>query len=219
MIQAIIFDLDGTLVDSYPGIHQSLNAMLQALGQLEVDLETVKRRVGRGVLNLIQQSVPPELVSQGLELFRSSYDRTVLSGTFLLPDVRETLSELKRRKILLALASNKPVEFTLNIVDYLKIDSYFLVCSGPEGEIRPKPDPSMLRSILRQLHVGVDVTLYVGDMTLDAETARNAGVRLALVATGGNTRTELAGTNPDYLLNSLKELIWITESENSTVPK
>ena len=215
MIKAIVFDLDGTLVDSYPGIHQSLNEMLRSLNLPEVDLETVKRRVGRGVLNLMQSSVPPQLVPKALEIFRDSYDRTHLAGTFLLPDVEDTLAELKKRGIALALATNKPVEFTRNILHHLNIAQYFLVCSGPEGEIKPKPDPSMLVSIMKQLYVDATVAVYVGDMMLDAETARNAGVRLALIATGGHTREELASVNPDYLLSRLKELVEITESENS----
>jgi phosphoglycolate phosphatase len=215
MIKAIIFDLDGTLVDSYPGIHQSLNEMLRALNFPEVDLETVKRRVGRGVLNLMQSSVPKELVPEALEIFRESYDRTHLSGTVLLPGVVDALAELKKRGIALALASNKPVEFTHNILKHLKIDSFFLVYSGPDGEIKPKPDPSMLKSILKKLYADATVALYVGDMMLDAETARNAGVRFALIATGGHTREELKSVKPDYLLNRLKELVEITKSENS----
>lgn len=215
MIKAIIFDLDGTLVDSYPGIHQSLNEMLRALKLPEVDLETVKRRVGRGVLNLMQSSVPAGTVPKALELFRESYDHTHLSGTLLLPDVVETLSELKKRGIALAIASNKPFEFTQNILKHLKIDSYFLACAGPEGEIKPKPHPSMLRSIMKQLYVDATVTLYVGDMTLDAETATNAGVRVGLIATGGHTKRELEGVRPDYLFSRLKELVEITEAENS----
>lgn len=83
MLRAIIFDLDGTLVDAYPGIHQSLNEMLRELQLPEVDLQTVKRRVGRGVVNLMQQSVPSEMVDRALPLFRNSYDHTHLSGTFL----------------------------------------------------------------------------------------------------------------------------------------
>jgi len=211
MYKAIIFDLDGTLVDSYPGIHQSLNEMLRTLHLAEVDTSTVKRRVGRGVINLVQQSVPPEMVERGLEFFRSSYNQTHLTGTFLLPDVKESLDILKNRKIAMALASNKPAEFTRNILVHLKIDSYFAECAGPEGEIHPKPHPSMLRFLMRKLNVTGKETLYVGDMTLDAETARNAGVDLALIPTGGHSVDELQAAKPDYLLNSVKDLVALTE--------
>jgi len=207
MIKAIIFDLDGTLVDSYPGIHQSLNEMLRALNLPEVDLETVKRRVGRGIFNLMQESVPPDLVPRALELFRRSYDQTHLSGTSILPGVKETLEALKRRQIRMAIASNKPAEFTRNILKHLKIDSFFAAVAGPEGEIRPKPHPSMLDFLMKSMGVDPQETLYAGDMTLDSETARNAGATLALIATGGHTKEELESVRPDYLFSSMNELV------------
>ncbi len=212
MLRAIIFDLDGTLVDAYPGIHQSLNEMLRELQLPEVDLQTVKRRVGRGVVNLMQQSVPSEMVDRALPLFRNSYDHTHLSGTFLLPDVRETLEQLRQRNILLGIASNKPADFTRNILKYFHIEEYFFYCSGPEGHIQPKPHPSMLQDMMHKMGVVKEETLYVGDMTLDSETAQNAGIRLALIATGGHDKQELQEIQPDYLLERLGDLIGIIES-------
>lgn len=213
MIHAIIFDLDGTLVDAYPGIHQSLNETLLTLNLPEVSLDVVKNRVGRGVINLIQQSVPPSLAERALQLFLSSYDRTHLSGTFLLPDVQRTLQELQRRKVRLAIASNKPAEFTQNILKQLELSEYFPVVAGPEGKIKPKPDPSMLESVMQSLGADRNETLYVGDMALDSETARNAGVRLALIASGGHAKEVLEKEKPDYLLNRFTDLIRIIDAE------
>ena len=213
MIRAIIFDLDGTLVDAYPGIQESLNETLNSLGLPEVNLETVKRRVGLGVVNLMQQSVPPSMVEKALQLFGSSYGRTHLTGTFLLPDVPQTLQQLQSRGILLAVASNKPVEFTLNILHNFGLDQYFAVIAGPTGEIRPKPHNSMLRHIFDRMKVGPKETLYVGDMTLDSHTARNAGTQLALIATGGHKREELESEKPDFLLNRFSDLIEILDPE------
>jgi phosphoglycolate phosphatase-like HAD superfamily hydrolase len=213
MIRAIIFDLDGTLVDAYPGIHQSLNETLRELQLPEVDLHTVKRRVGRGVVNLMQRSVPEDLFEKGLELFHSSYDRTHLSGTFLLPDVKETLELLDQRGILLAVASNKPTEFTRNIINHFALGALFQAIVGPTPEIPPKPDPPMLQHLLRVLKVSAQETLYVGDMVLDAETARNSEVWLALIPSGGHSREELEGLKPDFLLNRFGELIQIVNAE------
>ncbi len=213
MIKAIIFDLDGTLVDAYPGIHESLNEMLRGLHLPEVDLPTVKRRVGRGVVNLVQQSVPAEMVERGLQLFHRSYDKTHLNGTFLLPDVVETLEELRKRNIALGIASNKPAEFTRNILKQLELEEYFRRCEGPHGDIQPKPHPSMLQSIMNAFGTSPAETLYVGDMTLDAETAKNAGVPLALIATGGHEREELGKAGSDYLLNRFSDLVGIVDAE------
>ena len=213
MIRAIIFDLDGTLVDAYPGIHESLNETLLSLGLPEVNLDTVKRRVGLGVVNLMQQSVPSSMVQQALQEFRASYDRTHLTGTLLLPDVPETLQQLQKWGILLAVASNKPVEFTRNILRHFSLNQYFGIVAGPTDEIRPKPDPSMLLHILARLGVEAKETLYVGDMTLDSETARNAGTHLALIATGGHSREELEKESPDYLLNRFADLTGILNPE------
>ena len=212
-LRAIVFDLDGTLVDAYPGIHESLNEMLAELHLPAVDLSTVKRRVGRGVLNLIQSSVPGDKVQAGLELFRSSYDRTHLSGTHVLPDVSETLEQLKHRKIRLAVASNKPAEFTKNILEHFDLEKYFDLVAGPNLSIRAKPDPSMMNHVLATLNVRHEDALYVGDMTLDAETAQNAGMKLALIPTGGHTREELEACGPDYLLNRISDLIRIVDAE------
>ncbi len=210
MFKAIIFDLDGTLVDSYPGIHQSLNEMLRMLKYPEVDLQTVKRRVGRGIINLVTESVSPDLVEQGVDIFRASYDQTHLAGTVLLPDVSWTLGLLYERGVRMAVASNKPPGFSLNILKHLDILRYLSGgCAGPNGSIHPKPHPSLLLHVMKSLAASTDETLYVGDMTLDAETAANAHVRFALIPSGGHSREELEKVNPDYLLTDFADLLQI----------
>ena len=213
MIRAIIFDLDGTIVDAYPGLHESLNEMLRLLHLPEVDIQTVKRRVGLGVLNLMEQSVPSHLVQRALELFRASYERTHIHGTSVLPDVVDTLRALVKRGILLAVASNKPPDFTRNILRHFDLNDYFKICAGPEGEILAKPHPSMLDSVMQKFQAAPAETLYVGDMSIDAETARNSGVRVALIATGGHALEELKKSSPDYLLNRFSDLIGIVDAE------
>jgi phosphoglycolate phosphatase len=211
MFSAIVFDLDGTLVDSYPGILQSLNEILHALGCSPVDLAAVKRMVGRGVENLMQQAVG-EGWPEAVRLFRESYNRTHLSGSSLMPYVKQTLGTLRERGTLLAVASNKPPEYTRNILHHLQIDVFFQDVSGPNGLIQPKPHPSMLTHIMEHLGVRSDQTLYVGDMVLDAETARNANVSVALIPGGGATLEELQAVHPDYLLENFADVIAVATS-------
>jgi phosphoglycolate phosphatase len=205
--RAIIFDLDGTLVDAYGAIQESLNFTLEKLGLSPVDLETVKKRVGRGLGNLIRESAGEEKLQQGIELFLKSYDETHLRGTYLLHGVYETLSALYRRHKKMGVASNKPSEYSKNILRHLKVDRFFIDCYGPDIVGAPKPDPSMLFALMREMQVEPPETLYVGDMSLDVESARNARLRVALIPTGSSTAEELNEANPDYLLGNFSELI------------
>jgi phosphoglycolate phosphatase-like HAD superfamily hydrolase len=93
------------------------------------------------------------------------------------------------------------------------LDQLFVMIAGPTGIIQPKPHPSMLSHILKKLEVEPQESLYVGDMTLDAETARAVGTQLALISTGGHTRKELAAEKPDYLLDRFFDLLEIFKSE------
>jgi HAD superfamily hydrolase (TIGR01509 family) len=180
--------------------------MLRGLHFPEVDLQTVKRRVGRGLENLVRQSVGEEFLEKGIELFKASYDRTHLQGTFLLPGVPETLERLHKRGIKMAVASNKPVEFTKSILQHLNLEQYFDESIGPGDGVRPKPHPSMLRTLMGRMAVTTDETVYVGDMPLDAETATAASVELILIASGGYTIDELRPVQASYVLSSMNEL-------------
>lgn len=204
---AILFDLDGTLVDSYPAILQSLNHTREAFGLTPVDLSDVKKLVGRGLENLIRVAIGEEHLEEAIEIFRKSYDETHLTGSLLLPGVKESLAKLKKQRVRLAVASNKPSEYSLNILKNLEIAKFFETCSGPETVGKPKPDPAMLEDLMHRLGSSTADTLYVGDMTLDVETARNAGVRLALVATGGSSYEDLVAASPDYIARDLPSLL------------
>lgn len=209
--RAVIFDLDGTLVDSYPAILESLNDTRLAFGLQPYDLATVRVMVGRGLENLMRQAVGEEKLKQGIALFRKSYDETHLRGTHLLPGVRQTLEELKARNVRMAVATNKPSDYSRNILKHLEVDSFFAECSGPDRAGRAKPDPAMLNGLMIALQARPMETLYVGDMVLDIETARNAGVKLALIATGGNTYEELEDAEPDFLFHDITGLLSLFE--------
>jgi phosphoglycolate phosphatase len=207
LFKSLIFDLDGTLVDSYPAIHESLNYTLTSFGRSPVDLATVKKMVGRGLENLIHDAIGPDHLKAGVELFKRSYDQTHLHGTFLLPKVKDTLQLLHRSGLSMAIASNKPSGYSRNILQHLAIDQYFAACYGPDIVQHTKPHPAMLQGLMKLLSVLPQQTLYIGDMILDLETARNANVKVALIPTGGNSVEELKEIYPDYLLEDFSELI------------
>lgn len=206
IIRAVVFDLDGTLVDSFEAIHASLVAAMKALGLPPWDLETTVRHVGRGVDYLVEAAVGPTLREGALDVFRKDYAATCLTKTRLLPTVSQTLPKLVRSGYVLAVATNKPIDFTRRILDHLGIASYFRCVLGPEQVTRPKPAPDMLQAILACLDVQPSECVYVGDMPLDVETATRAGVSCFLVATGAFGWSELASRACVPVFRSLAEV-------------
>lgn len=205
-IRALVFDLDGTLVDSFEAIHASLAAAMNFLGLPPWDLETTVRHVGRGVDFLVKAAVGSAWKEKALDVFRADYAQTCLTRTRLLPTVSETLPRLVRAGYALAVATNKPIGFTRAILEHLRIASYFRCVLGPEQVARPKPAPDMLQAILASLGVRPEECLYVGDMPLDVETAAQAGVPCFLVATGAFALSELASQVNVPVFRSLAEV-------------
>ena len=203
----IIFDLDGTLIDGYQAITESLNHALGKLGHPSVPVEKVRTLVGTGLENLLAMFVDPEQLADSVVLFRERFKQVCLSGSFLLDGVRPALERLVHAGLHLAVASNKPGDRVREICRHLEIDGYLDVMLGAMDVEQLKPHPQMLLEVLRRLGSAPDDTLYVGDMHLDVETARAAGLRVVCVLTGSSTREQLTAARPDAILNSLDDLI------------
>lgn len=206
-IRGIVFDLDGTLVDSYGAITESLNHALRELGEPELPEERVRRMVGRGLETLVERVVGPERVPEGVRLFRERYERVAVTGTRLLPGVGETLAELAARGYRMGVASNKPARFGTRILEGLEIARYLPEVFGPDRVAHPKPHPEMVHRLLEALDVSLDRAVYVGDMDVDVETCRGAGLPCWLVATGSCSRAELQAAGGDRLLDGFRDLL------------
>ncbi|MFN2387783.1 MAG: HAD family hydrolase [Thermoanaerobaculia bacterium] len=204
--QFVVFDLDGTLIDGYAAIADALSYAMRQLGREELPLERVRGMVGHGLERLIEKAVGPDLAPEGVRLFRERYPQVAVEKTELVPGVPEVLSELELRGHILAVASNKPARFSRLILDAKGVADRFLVISGPDEQIPPKPDPAMLRATMGLARATPAETLVVGDMEIDAEMARSAGCRVVLVPGGSRTRVELAAVGADALLGDLREL-------------
>ena len=120
--KGIIFDVDGTLVDAFPGIHKSLAMAMKETGVSPWDLKTTKQHVGRGVEYLVESAVGKDKKQDALEIFRKDYQTSCLKHTQLLPSVSETLPKLAAAGLLLAVATNKPLTFSNPILEQLGID-------------------------------------------------------------------------------------------------
>ena len=206
MIRCILFDLDGTLVDSYDAIAESLNAARSAFGESSYTRQEVIKMVGHGLENLMEKSLGADRVAEGVRVFRDRYRDISLSRTRLLAGVESTLKTLRDRGYALAVITNKPASFSRRILDHLGVGHYFPVLYGPD--LAPaKPDPEMVSRSLSDLGFSAGEAVLVGDMRVDLETARNAGILFYAVATGSDSREDLAAAGPDRLLDRFEDLL------------
>lgn len=205
-LKAVLFDFDGTLGDSYAAIAASVNHVRAAHGLPPLDEAEVRRHVGRGPAYLLGHTVPGADLSVDWPRYRAHHPSVLESGTRLLPGAAEAIAALKARGLTVGVCSNKPRAFTQRLLDYLGLAGQIDLVLGPEDVARPKPAPDMLVTALERLRLKPEQILYVGDMTVDVETARAAGVRVWVVPTGSEEQHRLEAAHPDRLLRDLNEL-------------
>jgi HAD superfamily hydrolase (TIGR01509 family) len=205
-IKLAIFDLDGTLVDAFPAIADSINHMLKEMGYPAVSLRTVKRSVGWGVDSLVDSFVPEHKRVEALVIFRKHHDVRLRHKLKLLPGTKTLLPFLKAQGCLLAIASNRPSQFCHIILKELKIDGYFdhVICGDMVKH--PKPAPDMVKAILRATRVSAGQAIYAGDMTVDLACGRSAGVFTLGVPTGSCTRAELMAAKPGRFIERISQV-------------
>jgi len=207
-IRAIVFDLDGTLIDSYEAITESLNYALGLAGKPRRTAGEVRGMVGLGLETLIERAMGgPDLVERGVLDFRRHYDHICVEKTFLLPEVAETLAELDGRGYLMSVATNKPSYFAWRLLDGLRVRRYLVTVLGPDVVEHRKPHPEMVRKAMERMGVSAAETLYVGDMEVDIETARAAGVPVVVLPTGSRGAGDLEAAGPDLLVASFRDLL------------
>ena len=204
---AVLFDFDGTLIDSYPAIAASVNHVRARHGLGALPVAEVKRHVGHGAEYLLTHTVPAGILLENLEDYKAHHPSVVNALTTLLPGAAELLRLLDRAGKKIALCSNKPRKFSVAILEHFELYPYFDAVLGPENVPLPKPAPDMVRVALERLDVDCEKALYVGDMTVDIQTARAAGTHVWVVPTGSEERAALECAEPDRLLDDLRELV------------
>ncbi|HEY6293805.1 MAG TPA: HAD-IA family hydrolase [Terriglobia bacterium] len=206
-IDLLVFDLDGTLIDSEDDLVKSVNAVRMRLELEALPEETVASYVGRGVVPLMRRALgadaSEEAVRQAVEFFLEYYRDHMLDHTVAYPGVREALEDLKTRKM--AVLTNKPVRFSEAILKGLGLSHYFARVYGGNSFEQKKPDPVGLLTLMQETSIPARRTMIVGDSDTDVQTGRNAGVWTCGVTYGLAPET-LQTSPPDFLIADLREL-------------
>jgi phosphoglycolate phosphatase len=209
--QGLIFDLDGTLVDSLPGIAASLNHALAKAGLPPHPAGDVRRFIGNGSWVLAQRAAPAgsadEVVHAIEAAFKLHYDEHWADGTEPYAGISEMLESLRQRGHRLAVLSNKPHPFTAAIVAALFPGVVFDAVVGQRAGVPHKPDPAGAFEIVKTFGLPAEDCVLVGDSTIDRETARNAGIASVLVTWGYHDREPLLASAPDLLVDDVSGLI------------
>jgi phosphoglycolate phosphatase len=202
-IKLIIFDLDGTLVDAYKAVADSVNNALASCGHAPVDEESIKRSVGWGEKALIEKLTGGVDAERVLSVYRVHHRTALKAGTKFLPGARQLIGELKSKGYRLAIASNRPSYFTQIILRHLAINRHFASVVCADDVPNPKPSADMLEAILRRLSLAKGEALYVGDMALDVQTGKRAGMVTVSVVTGSSSRQEIEREGPDFVIENI----------------
>lgn len=205
----IIFDLDGTLIDSKRDLVQAVNATRAHLGLAPLDDELIASYVGDGAPVLIRRVLGPQAseaeVERALEYFLGYYREHPLDHTTLYPGVEETLQELRERGSKMAVLTNKPVGISGAILEGLGVAPHFFRVYGGNSFEQKKPHPIGVKTLLRESGVERLRALMVGDSGVDIKTARNAGIA-AVGCTWGFQPDSLVAHPPDYLIENMRDL-------------
>jgi len=207
--QLIIFDLDGTLVNSYPAIIKSFNYTMRTFGLRQQPVGVIKRTVGWGDSALLAPFVTKPLLQKALGVYRRHHQYSLLRHVSCMPSAKKLLASLQKKGYVLAIATNRPRRFTHILLKSVGIRHFFSRVLCKDQIHFGKPHPSILNTIMRQCKVTKNQTLYVGDMAIDMQTGRRAGVRTYAVASGSNTFAELRRQRPTYVAKTLKQLYTI----------
>lgn len=208
-LRLIIFDLDGTIVNSYPAIIESLNFTMRRLGLKEGSDYAIKRAVGWGDKALVAPFVRKDKLAKALAIYRNHHRKSLLRNVSFMPHAKKLLDHLSRKGYKLAIATNRPAKFTHILLRSIKIEKYFdyILC---KDQIKfGKPHPSILNKIIRRFKISKQKVIYVGDMAIDICTGKRARVKTFAVCTGSSSMEELKKEGPTYIARNLKKIFQI----------
>ena len=212
-VKVVLFDLDGTLLDSIPDLSEACNRMMLELGRTPYDIEVVRTFVGKGMVNLVRRclagsgSATEVEVDAAVNIFRRHY--AVVNGqwTTLYAGVVPALEALRERGVAMACVTNKPAAFTEPLLERMGIAGFFGATVSGDTLAEKKPHPAPLLHACRLLGFEVADALMIGDSANDAEAARAAGMPVLLVTYGYSEGVPVDSIECDGLLSSLVDAL------------
>ncbi len=216
MKKLIIFDLDGTLINTIADLAQSTNYALAQLGYPTHEEAKYKFMVGNGINKLFERALPEadrnEInILKVREKFIPHYDNHNSDKSLPYEGISKLLNQLHSDNIKIAVASNKYQSATSKLIDFYFPEIHFEAVLGQREGFKPKPDPSIIYDILKTTHVEKKDVLYVGDSGVDMQTALNAEVTSCGVSWGFRPRKELEEFKPDYIIDQPEEILKIVQ--------
>ncbi|PVZ15754.1 MULTISPECIES: phosphoglycolate phosphatase [unclassified Pseudomonas] len=211
----VMFDLDGTLVDSVPDLAAAVDQTLRQLGRPPAGIEQVRLWIGNGAKVLVRRAlaggldhsaIGDEQAEQALELFMQAYGKGN-HNTVVYPGVRETLKWLQKRGVEMALITNKPEQFVAPLLDEVKLGRYFRWIIGGDTLPQQKPDPAALFFVMKMAGVEPHQALFVGDSRNDILAAQAAGVASVGLTYGYNHGKPIADECPSLVAGDLRQLL------------
>lgn len=215
--KAILFDLDGTLIDSAPDLALAINHMLTSIGREPISATIIRSWVGNGASVLVQRGLSgqaqiaddldPDLLAKALAIFLEFYAQNLCIDTVTYPHVRSTLKILKAKGYQLAIVTNKPFDFIQPILDGLELNGLFELLIGGDTLEKRKPDPLPLHYSCEKLGVTVDQCVMIGDSKNDILAANAANMQSIGLSYGYNYGEDINEHNPDISFDDFADII------------
>ncbi len=212
MYKGVIFDLDGTLLNTLYDLSDSVNSVLASYGYPQHEYESYKQKIGKGMRNLIKVSLPEsarneENISEAVNKFMEAYAKNYMNKTVPYDNITETVQILQENGIKIGVNTNKKSEYAVNLMHKFFPDISF---SGIFGEIQgipKKPDPAGALKIAEIMELSPKEIIYIGDSGIDIQTGKNAGMGTAGVLWGFRGKEEFIANNADYIIENPKQIL------------
>lgn len=214
MIKGIIFDLDGTLLDTMKDLATACNETMKEYGFNTFSVEEISLKVGNGNRKLIERCLPEgrlDLLDEAVDKFCKHYEKCYLDDTVAFDGIIELLNELENRNIKVSVNTNKFNQFCENLLKDKIPEFVFFRIIGSRDNIPNKPDPYSANEIIDDLGVSKNEMLYVGDSDVDIKTGKNAGIKTVFVTWGSRSIKDVEHLGVDYIIDKPDKLLDIID--------